>query len=170
MRKLTLVIGLLMALVLSFGCGGPDPVKPETKPVVTEPAPTPPVVKEEPKVEPVIKQVTESDFVTVYFDYDKYNLVDSAKSALDLNARIMKENPNLVIKIEGHCDERGTVEYNLSLGEKRASSSKQYLTALGIDGARIQTVSYGKEKPVAFGHDDGSWSKNRRCEFRIIAQ
>jgi peptidoglycan-associated lipoprotein len=169
MRKLTLVIGLLMALVLSLGCPGPKPPPPEVKPAVVEQK-TEPVVKEEPKVEPVIKQITESDFMTVYFDFDKYNLVDAAKRALDVNARIMKENPKLVIKIEGHCDERGTVEYNLSLGEKRASSSKQYLTALGIDGARIQTVSYGKERPVAFGHDEGSWSKNRRCEFRIIAQ
>jgi peptidoglycan-associated lipoprotein len=169
MKRLVLIIGLLMTLILSFGCGGgPKPV-PETPPVVTEPTP-PPVQKEEPKPEPVIKQISESDFMTVYFDFDKYNLVDSAKKTLDLNARIMKDNPKLVIKIEGHCDERGTVEYNLSLGEKRANSSKQYLTALGIDAARIQTVSYGKERPVAFGHDEKSWAKNRRCEFRIISQ
>jgi len=106
----------------------------------------------------------------VYFDFDKYNLVDSAKQALDHNAMILKDNPNLMIRIEGHCDERGTIEYNLSLGEKRAAAAKKYLTDLGIDPGRLQTISYGKERPAVAGSNEAAWAKNRRDEFKIISQ
>jgi len=75
-----------------------------------------------------------------------------------------------VIKIEGHCDERGTVEYNLSLGEKRAKATMDYLVGLGIDPGRISIISYGKERPADQGHTEAAWSKNRRCEFRVITQ
>ena len=102
---------------------------------------------------------------TIYFDFDKYNLLDDAKTALDRNAKALTDNPKMKIVIQGHCDERGTVEYNLALGEKRASAARDYLIRLGIDASRISVISYGKERPAAMGHDEDSWSKNRRDEF-----
>jgi len=102
---------------------------------------------------------------TIYFDFDKYNLREDARRILDLNAEILKTNPDVNIVIEGHCDERGTNEYNLALGENRAKAAKDYLVRLGIDASRITTLSYGEEQPVAMGHDEESWSQNRRGEF-----
>ena len=171
MKKLFLLVLALTTLMLFFGCGSkPKPVE-ETKPVITEPTPPPKEEpKPEPKPEPVIKKITESDFRAVYFDFDKYNLVDSAKAALDFNAQVLKDNPSVIVRIEGNCDERGTVEYNISLGEKRANSAKQYLMGLGIPESQMQTISFGKEKPVALGHDEASWAKNRRDDFKIISQ
>ncbi|MCX6825921.1 MAG: peptidoglycan-associated lipoprotein Pal [candidate division Zixibacteria bacterium] len=124
----------------------------------------------EPKPEPVIKKVSEADFNSIYFDFDKYNLVNSAQNTLNANAQVLRENPSLIIRIEGNCDERGTVEYNLSLGEKRATAARKYLMDLGIADSRLQTISYGKEKPIALGHDETSWAKNRRDDFIIISQ
>ena len=92
------------------------------------------------------------------------------KPSLDSNYALLKMFPDVVIKIEGHCDERGTVEYNLSLGQKRAQATQDYLTGLGIAASRISTISYGKERPVDPGHTEAAWAKNRRCEFRIISQ
>lgn len=102
---------------------------------------------------------------TVYFDFDKYNLRDDAKRALENNADIMRENPELNVKIEGHCDERGTNEYNLALGEKRAKAARDYLTRLGIDAGRLSIISYGEERPVDPRHTEEAWSLNRRDEF-----
>ncbi|UCD17410.1 MAG: peptidoglycan-associated lipoprotein Pal [Candidatus Zixiibacteriota bacterium] len=171
MRKLSLLVLLGAVAVFLMGCPKPPPPPPE-EPVVAEPEPEPeppePEPKPEPEPEPVL--ITEADFVIVYFDFDKYNLVDSAKAALDNNARVLKENPNVVIMIEGHCDERGTIEYNLSLGEKRASSAMQYLVDLGINAARLKTISYGKEKPAMPGHNEAAWAKNRRAEFKVMSQ
>jgi peptidoglycan-associated lipoprotein len=170
MKRLLLLSLIAVTLLLFYGCGTkPKPV--EEVPPVEE---TKPQIPAEPKVEtppePEIKKITESDFMIVYFDFDKYNLVDSAKRALDQNAQILKENSSIIVQIEGHCDERGTIEYNLSLGEKRATSAKKYLKDLGIDDNRLQTISYGKERPVVFGQDEISWAKNRRDEFKIISQ
>jgi len=83
---------------------------------------------------------------------------------------VLKDNPNVMVRIEGHCDERGTIEYNLSLGEKRAASAKKYMTDMGIDAGRIQTISYGKERPAVTGSNESAWAKNRRDEFKIISQ
>ncbi len=102
---------------------------------------------------------------TIYFDFDKYNLRDDARRTLERNAEILKENPDVKIVIEGHCDERGTNEYNLALGENRANAARDYLIRLGIDGSRISTISYGEERPVALGHDEAAWSQNRRGVF-----
>jgi peptidoglycan-associated lipoprotein len=168
MKKLSLLLVLSMIFIIA-GCPKKVPPPPPEQPKVTQPE-VKPEEKPAPKEEPVIKKVSESDFMTVYFDFDKYNLVDSATRALDINAQLLKDNPDLVVRIEGNCDERGTVEYNLSLGEKRANAAKKYLMDLGIAEGRLQTISYGKEKPVALGHDEASWAKNRRDDFRIISQ
>lgn len=101
----------------------------------------------------------------INFDFDKATLREDARRALDYNAEILRANPGWRIQIEGHCDERGTNEYNLALGERRAKAAKDYLVRLGIDAARISMISYGEERPVALGHDEESWARNRRAEF-----
>ena len=98
----------------------------------------------------------------VLFDYDSHELDDSDRQILKAQADFLKQNPSLKITIEGHCDERGTREYNLALGEKRANSSKDYLIALGIDSARIKVVSFGKERPQVLGSNKAAWKMNRR--------
>jgi peptidoglycan-associated lipoprotein len=98
----------------------------------------------------------------VFFGYDKSDLTTDSQSTLDRQAAWLQKHPSVRISVEGHCDERGTREYNLALGERRASAVKDYLVARGIDGGRISTISYGKEKPVALGNDKSAWSQNRR--------
>jgi peptidoglycan-associated lipoprotein len=98
----------------------------------------------------------------VFFGYDKSDLNMDSQSTLDRQAAWLQKYPSVRISVEGHCDERGTREYNLALGERRASAVKDYLVARGIDGGRISTISYGKEKPVALGNDKSAWGQNRR--------
>lgn len=109
------------------------------------------------------EEVMHINLEDVRFDYDAYMLNDEAKSILAKNVEVLKSNPKLAVQIEGHCDERGTVEYNLALGQKRATAVRNYLIAAGISATRIFTISYGKEKPVDPGHDEDAWSKNRRA-------
>ena len=99
----------------------------------------------------------------VFFGFDKYDLAGEARRTLELQAAWLKKYPQYKVVVEGHADERGTREYNLALGERRANSVKDYLIALGIDPSRVETISYGKERPVALGHDEESWAKNRRA-------
>jgi|SRR5687767_15055894 len=100
-----------------------------------------------------------------YFDYDDASLREDAKAALEGNARYMEGRSSARVVIEGHCDERGSVEYNLALGEKRARAAKEYLTTYGITSSRITTISYGKERPFDPGHSEEAWAKNRRAHF-----
>lgn len=101
----------------------------------------------------------------VHFDFDQSALTAAAKSTLEKNAKFLTANPGLRIRVEGHCDERGTTEYNIALGERRAKATSQYLTDLGIDPNRMGVTSYGKEVPLDPGHDEAAWAKNRRAEF-----
>ncbi len=98
----------------------------------------------------------------VFFAFDKYSLQSEARSILEKQAVWLKKYPQLSITIEGHADERGTREYNLALGERRANSTKDYLVALGVPASRIRTISYGKERPVALGSNEAAWAQNRR--------
>lgn len=107
---------------------------------------------------------------TIYFNFNSARLSDMGRQTLQANADYLKANSNIDIQIEGHADERGGIQYNLSLGEKRARTVKDYLIALGVESGRISTISFGKEKPLAFGHDEQSWSKNRRANFTITAK
>ena len=107
---------------------------------------------------------------TIYFDFNSSQLSGAAKTTLEQNALWLKGAQNVSIQIEGHCDERGGVQYNLALGERRAKSVKDFLIAYGVTGARVSTISYGKENPTAYGHDDESWSKNRRANFKVTAK
>ncbi len=105
----------------------------------------------------------------IHFDFDKAALRPEDTQALDQKIAILQANPNVHIRISGHCDERGSDEYNLALGNRRATAAKQYLVSHGLDASRIETVSYGEERPLAQGHDESAWSQNRRDEFEITA-
>jgi len=179
---------LIFGILFLFSCAHKEPkVQPAAKPVVEEEK-APVVEKEEVVKEPeVVKPVTETpveDILSygvdelnkkgylkhIYFDYDKFDIKEEYKSVLEENAKFLKQNPTVKIKIEGHCDERGTKEYNLALGEKRANAAKEYLVSLGIDEERIDTISYGKEKPLALCHNESCWWQNRRAHFVIISK
>jgi peptidoglycan-associated lipoprotein len=105
---------------------------------------------------------------TVYFEYDQSTLSETAKETLVRNAEWLRSNPNARVQVEGNADERGTNEYNLALGERRATAVKSYLTSLGIDGTRLVTISYGEERPTDSGHGEESWAKNRRVDFKAM--
>ena len=107
---------------------------------------------------------------TVYFDFNSAGLSKDTKDALTNNAAFLKTNALVKVQIEGHADERGGVQFNLALGEKRAKTVREFLVGQGIAGARLSTISLGKEKPISFGHDEESWSKNRRANFIITAK
>jgi len=111
---------------------------------------------------------SKEDFVVnvgdrVFFDFDKFDLKPEAQATLKKQAGWLQKYPSVAVTVEGHADERGTREYNLALGERRANSVKDYLSALGIARTRINIISYGKERPVALGHDEAAWSQNRRA-------
>jgi peptidoglycan-associated lipoprotein len=105
---------------------------------------------------------------TVYFDFDQATLSDQAKETLVRNADWLRTNVDMRIQVEGNADERGTNEYNLALGERRATTVKSYLTSLGIDGNRLVTISYGEERPADPGHSEDAWAKNRRVDFKAM--
>ncbi|HEU4403445.1 MAG TPA: peptidoglycan-associated lipoprotein Pal [Candidatus Polarisedimenticolia bacterium] len=106
----------------------------------------------------------------IHFDFDKYDLRTDALRALDDNLAQIKQHAQFKIRIEGHCDERGTVEYNLALGEKRARAARDYFTSKGIPAKRLGIISYGKERPLDPGHNEEAWSQNRRDEFLFLAE
>jgi len=106
----------------------------------------------------------------IYFDFDKSFIKPEYRPVLEEKAALLKDNPNIHIRIEGNCDERGTNEYNIALGERRANSAKSFLVSLGISPDRVETISYGEERPFSLGHDEDSWSKNRRDDFLIIGE
>jgi peptidoglycan-associated lipoprotein len=106
----------------------------------------------------------------IYFDFDRYDIRSGDAEILKENAALLLKNPHVKIQVEGHCDERGTDEYNLALGERRANSAKKYLISLGIPGDRISTISYGEEKPADPGHNENAWAKNRRDHFIITSK
>ncbi len=157
----------LLAVVVT-GCAkkpvATTPVPPaptQTQAPTTTPTPAPVT----PAPEPVKPAVSVKDLQTVYFEYDSFTLSDNARAALDANAKLMRDNASLEVSLDGHCDERGTAEYNQALGQKRAEAVQQYLADQGIATARFRVISYGSERPVDEGHDEAAWSKNRRVEF-----
>ena len=103
----------------------------------------------------------------VFFDFDRYDVRTGDKGTLDENAKWLKSNQSALLLIEGHADERGTNEYNLALGERRAKATRDYLVSVGIDAGRITVISYGEERPTCTEKADGCWSKNRRAHFLV---
>ena len=106
----------------------------------------------------------------VRFGFDKYDLTPKAREILSQNAELLLKNPRVKIQVEGHCDERGTVEYNLALGERRANSTRQYLISLGVSADRMSTISYGEEMPLDPRHNEEAWTKNRRAHFIVLSR
>lgn len=136
-----------------------------TAPAAAAPAPSP---------VPSIVPGSQADLVAnvgdrVFFGFDKYDLTGDSRAMLEKQAAWLKTNPAVRVSVEGHADERGTREYNLALGERRANSVKDYLVALGVQPSRINTISYGKERPVALGSNEAAWSQNRRG-VTVVAQ
>lgn len=107
-------------------------------------------------------------FAPVYFDYDSSQVNEAERAKIEAVADYLKNNAAGGVIVEGHCDERGSAEYNLALGERRSLAVRAYLVGLGVDGARIQTKSFGEERPVAMGHDESAWGQNRRAEFVLF--
>jgi peptidoglycan-associated lipoprotein len=158
----------------------PPPPGPSTT-VERPPAPPEPVAEPAMPPEPVLEESgldarsldelnRESPFQPVFFGYDSSEISSDAQVVLNQNAELLRRYPNWVVTIEGHCDERGTAEYNLALGERRALSARTYLVSLGINGDRLRTVSYGKEFPFDPASNEAAWAKNRRAHFVITSK
>jgi peptidoglycan-associated lipoprotein len=190
-RKLTLS-GAALALLVSImagACGGKKP--PVARPIPPPPPPSsatnrppgppepiaePTVVPPEPVREDAISSASIEDLnrnsplKPAFFEYDSSELTPEAQKVLDENAATLKRYSTWTVTIEGHCDERGTAEYNLALGERRAVTARAYLVSLGVSADRLRIVSYGKEFPFDAGHDDTAFSKNRRAHFVITSK
>jgi peptidoglycan-associated lipoprotein len=184
------VTGLLLCAVMVASCGGkkppvarPAPPPPSTgsgpatrPPAPPEPVSEPTIVPQEPVQDDRIAASSLDDLnrnsplKPAFFEYDSSELSAEAQRALNENASLLKQYANWTVTIEGHCDERGTAEYNLALGERRAVAARAYLVSLGISADRLRTVSYGKEFPFDPGHDDAAYAKNRRAHFVITAK
>ena len=189
-RGAVVVAGLL--ILASTACGGKKPpvarpvppppppaaaVAPARPPAPPAPISEPVVVPPEPVKEDRIAASASLDELNrnsplrpVFFELDSADVDVAGRAALDENGAVLKKNTSWIVTIEGHCDERGTAEYNLALGERRALAARAYLLSLGIPGDRLRTVSYGKEFPFDPGHDDLAWAKNRRAHFVITGK
>jgi peptidoglycan-associated lipoprotein len=177
-----ILVALALVLILSmamFGCARTQELDVVTaEPSAQEPAaaPEPVVVERQPEPaapmaqpEPVIMGTPEFDvsmMTDVFFAYDRYDLTMESRDRLAANAKLLKSWKSNIV-IEGHCDERGTNEYNLGLGERRANAVKSYLISFGVDASKIKTISYGEERPFARGHNEDAWKLNRRAHFSL---
>jgi len=188
MRRAALVLMVVLALVGACAKKKPVPVaRAAPPPAATEPAPpapAPPRPAERVEESIPVPEITEdaignrsledlnrdSPFRPAFFALDSSDLDDAGRAIVSANADIMKKYASWVVTIEGHCDERGTAEYNLALGERRAIAVKAYLVSLGVASDRLRTVSYGKEFPFDPGHAETAWSKNRRAHFVITSK
>ena len=186
MRDRNALVSLLLILALVAVVGGCKKSPPDTEPTPppdtqareerATPPPKPPSreVEDDAWTKPIKEPRpsaqdlnAENKLQTVYFAFDSSDLTPSTQSTLKQNAQVLKAYPEYDLVIQGHCDERGTIEYNLALGERRASSVRDYLASLGIRRNRIRVVSYGEERPVAMEHNESAWSRNRRAEFLL---
>ena len=176
----------LLAFSVFYGCAKkmpptgisketPEGAKPETKGEVPAGEITGEEVKSQMEEEALEGEVAGRDLaskiqaqmVDINFEFDEFTLTDTARDKLSQNASVLLKNPDINVLIEGHCDERGTEEYNMALGERRANAAKQYLVTLGITESRISTISYGEENPLDPEHNEVAWAKNRRDHFVI---
>jgi peptidoglycan-associated lipoprotein len=163
--KHAVLLFTLVTFVAAMGCGKkPPPPPPEPPPVVVEPPPEPPPPEPPPPPPPPLV------LSAIYFDFDKSDIRSDARDIMAQNAKALTERPTATIRVEGNCDERGTEEYNLALGERRASAAKDYLVNYGIEAAKISTISYGESRPVDFGHNEDAWAKNRRDDFVVLSE
>mgnify|MGYP001557619511 CR=1 FL=1 len=169
MLRLTIVP--LLCVVLIAGCAKEpvvDPIDTEAKNEVLQKEQASQSVDDTVVLDK--KTVTDVELERVYFSFDQFTLTNKARRVLDANAIILKSYPALKVSIEGHCDSRGSDEYNLALGERRAHVVKNYLVSLGIGSDRFETISYGEELPADSAMTESAWAKNRRTEFKTINQ
>ncbi len=187
-RRTSTAVAWALALVLVAGlvaCGPKDVPEPAPVMEVEEPPPaevvapppapdttmdkTPSILDQD--LQGIQDEATRTGLLgDVFFDFDKFDLRPDARERLQRNAQFMKEYPTLEFGLEGHCDERGTNEYNLALGERRANAAKDYLVSLGVSASRIGTISYGEEKPACMGHNEACWQANRRGHFVLTGR
>jgi peptidoglycan-associated lipoprotein len=191
MRSAASILPLVAVLGFTAACGKKTPplARPAPPPLTTASSTTPgrPPAPPEPVAEPTVvpPEPVPNDSISsaslddlnrnsplkpAFFEYDSAELAAPAQAALTENAAVLKRYPSWTVTIEGHCDERGTAEYNLALGERRAVVARTYLVSLGVPADRLRTVSYGKEFPFDSGHDDPAYAKNRRAHFVITAK
>lgn len=167
------ILGAAITMTGFIGCSSKKKVAEEPKKEAVKPAPQRP---EPPKVVPKTPEKREDavpanlQFQTVYFDFDKSTIRSDQRSALTRNAQLLNQYKTVKIRLEGHCDERGTEEYNMALGQRRADAVERFLTDYGISSSRISSISYGEMRPADPGHTEAAWSKNRRCEIVITAK
>ena len=161
-RTHLLVFSLILPLSLGLACKKKVPPEPMMEPVLTEP------VKTAPQAPAPVQEIKEN-FQRVNFAFDSSALSGDTRSLLSANAAIMAGHPSISLEIQGHCDERGTTDYNLALGERRARAVRDYLVNQGVAPSRVKTVSFGEERPLQGGATEVAWAQNRRAEFRITA-
>lgn len=157
-------LGMIAAVALVAACES----APEQKATTTGGGSGTPGAGAKAETAPSVRPGSKEDFIInagdrVYFDFDKSSLKPEARATLEKQASWLKQYGSVTATVEGHCDERGTREYNLGLGDKRATAAKDYLAGLGVAAGRVKTISYGKERPVALGHNEAAWSQNRRA-------
>lgn len=153
----------LVAFTLSLGaCKKQAPPEPLTAAIEVGQDQLPPVPQQ------VVQQMR-ANFQRVHFAYDSSVLDGGSKEALAANAKLMQQYPSLTVEVQGHCDERGTIDYNVALGNRRAAAVHTWMTQMGVSPSRVTTISYGEERPVAPGAGEVAWSQNRRAEFRVLA-
>jgi len=189
-RHILLVVLAVATTVLMGACARrqsapvttPQPAPPVTESDAVPQAPPAPrssqaVVDDEPTSSPLVEDELagraledlnrDSPLRPVFFSVDSFELDDEGRSVVAGNAEVLKQNPQWAVTIEGHCDERGTAEYNLALGERRAAAARTYMVSLGIAPARVKTASYGDEYPFEHAHSEDAWSRNRRAHFVV---
>jgi len=155
LARISCVAALAMALLVGVGCSKQSS---ETSPFDDGSG--------DPAVRAAAQQISGG---IVYFDFDKYDIKPEYRDMLRQKADLMKRYTQIRIRIEGHCDDRGTQEYNLALGERRARAAYDYMTMLGVNASQMELISFGKERPAVGGSGEAAWSKNRRDEFRVIS-
>jgi peptidoglycan-associated lipoprotein len=175
MRKTSLLLTAACAVLALSACAKKAPPELPKPPMDTPTPAPPPAPTPTPTPTPTgPRPGSQADFIAsvasdrVFFDTDKFDIDDEDMATLKSQAAWLAKYPGVSITIEGHCDERGTREYNLALGERRANAAKNYLASLGIDASRMTTISYGKERPVALGSDEAAWAQNRRAVSIVV--
>ena len=188
-----LLVGVVAVSLLGWSCArNPAPVEPELPepppgaeqvapappaprpraetPSIPPPPPPPPLPEEEFESRPLEEINREVPLQPVFFGYDSSELDAAARAVIEANAEVLSRNPNWSIAVEGHCDSRGTPEYNLALGERRAYAVRDHLVGLGVSSDRVQTISYGEEFPFVSGETEDAWASNRRAHFVVTGQ
>lgn len=163
-----LSIGAMVAVsVPLLSCGGKKTMRTDT--ASTAPAQPATESQSEPRSDAPSEAQAPLTFEDIRFDYDKSTLRPDAQALLARHAKLLLEQPQVRVQIEGHCDERGTVEYNLGLGDRRAQTVLEYLVTYGVSRDRLKTLSFGKERPLDSGHNEAAWERNRRAAFVIVS-